>query len=76
MLSKDWFAILPVTKVWKQQLKDVTELEARAEGFSNLAEFRDYWARLNGKFDPELEVFVVEWDPCRMEVNKSFKDGL
>ena len=74
MLSSDWFAVLPITRVWRQRLGNITEAEAHAEGFSSLAEFKEYWTRLHGKFDPDLEVFAVEWDTSRMVVNDQFGD--
>jgi hypothetical protein len=74
MLSSDWFAVLPITRVWRQRLGNITEHEANAEGFSSLVEFKDYWTRLHGNFDPDLEVFAVEWDTSRMVVNNQFGD--
>jgi len=44
-----------------QHLGNVTEEEARAEGFSSLAEFIKAWIKIHGRFDRELPVWVLEF---------------
>jgi hypothetical protein len=51
-----------ITKVYPQKLGDVSEEEAVKEGFSGLDEFRDAWIRINGSWDPEMEVTVYEFE--------------
>ena len=44
-----------------QHLGNVTEEEARAEGFSGLAEFSQAWIEIHGRFDSEQPVWVLEF---------------
>jgi uncharacterized protein YqfB (UPF0267 family) len=44
-----------------QHLGNVTEEEAKAEGFSSLAEFIQAWTEIHGRFDPEQPVWVLEF---------------
>lgn len=50
-----------VRAVYEQRLGDVTDEQAYEEGFADLAEFVDVFGRINGGFDPELVVWVVEF---------------
>jgi len=51
-----------ITKVYPQKLGDVSEEEAIKEGFSGLDKFREAWIRINGNWDPEMEVTVYEFE--------------
>jgi hypothetical protein len=44
-----------------QHLGNVTEEEAKAEGFASLAEFIQAWTGIHGSFDRELPVWVLEF---------------
>jgi len=44
-----------------QFLGHVSEEEARAEGFSSLAEFIETWTRIHGQFDREQPVWALEF---------------
>jgi len=50
------------TDVYKQKLKDMTEEDARKEGGYTLEEFKRVWKEINGSWDPDLEVWVVEFE--------------
>jgi hypothetical protein len=50
-----------ITARWNQRLGDMTEAEARAEGFSSLGAFRLRWAQINGTYDPNLIVTAYEF---------------
>lgn len=61
MLSKDYFAKIKVTKLFKQRLREMSLLDARKEGYPNLHDFYDVWDRINGKINFSQEVYVIEF---------------
>jgi len=66
VIKKNWYEntehYIRITKVYPQKLCDVSEEEARKEGFSSLEEFRDAWIRINGSWEPEMIVTVYEFE--------------
>lgn len=50
-----------VRAVYKQRLGDITDDQAYEEGFENRAEFEEVFGKINGGFDPDLVVWVVEF---------------
>ena len=55
------FAHVLIDDVYQQRLGEMTEDDARREGRYTLAEFRTLWEEMNGSWDPDLEVWVVEF---------------
>ena len=62
MLSKDTFARIKVLKVFKQKLKDMTLEDCRKEGYSGMKEFVDIWIKINGIWNYNMEVYVIEFE--------------
>jgi len=66
VIKRNWYKnteqYIQITKVYPQKLGDVSEEEAKKEGFSSLDEFRDAWIRINGSWDPEMVVTVYEFE--------------
>ncbi len=58
---KEIFAHIKALAVRKQRLGDITEDEAVAEGFKDLAAFRAEWIKYYRVFDAALEVLVLEF---------------
>jgi len=54
-------ARIEVLAVRKQPLSEMTEVEAVAEGFASVAEYRELWVKQYRHFDPTEEVWVVEF---------------
>jgi len=54
-------AYIKITRKWKQRLIDMTEEDAKKEGFSSLAEFKAAWIKLYGAWQPETEIFAYEF---------------
>ena len=52
---------ITVTGLRRQRLGDVTPDDARREGFDTLAEFMDAWTGIYGGWDPDQEVWVVDF---------------
>lgn len=61
MLSKEYFAKIKVTKFFKQHLGDMTNKDAKKEGYNSLRKFYNIWIMINGEFNPNLEVDVIEF---------------
>ena len=65
-LKKNWIEntgkYIKITKVYPQKLSDITQEEAKKEGFSSLDKFREAWIRINGSWDPEMIVTVYEFE--------------
>jgi hypothetical protein len=47
-----------IESISKQKLCDMTEDDARKEGFESLAKFKEYWKRF-GDWKPQEEVWVI-----------------
>ena len=51
-----------VTAVHTQTLGAVSDADAAREGFPvSRLDFIDYWKRINGGFDPDERIAVIEW---------------
>ncbi len=69
LLSKEFFAKIMVFKLYKQRLYDMTEEDAKKEGYKNLKEFEKVWIKINGdwnnritgKWNGNEEVYVIEF---------------
>jgi hypothetical protein len=62
MFDSRWFAKIRVTRVWMQKLGEITETEAIADGHSSLDEFKESWMKFYGKWNPEQEMTVIEFE--------------
>jgi hypothetical protein len=51
-----------VTKVYAQQLGQMTDKDAKLEGFKNLKHFREAWKEINRVWNPAERVWVVEFE--------------
>lgn len=51
-----------VTDVYQQPLGEMTEEDAQKEGGYEMADFIEAWEEINGEWDPDLEVDVVEFE--------------
>ena len=50
-----------VLKIYSQRLGEVTEEDARREGFKSLMEFRRAWIDIYQSWDDEQRIWVVEF---------------
>jgi hypothetical protein len=54
-----------------EKLGDLDDEAARREGFADLLEFEAYWERLHGKWDPNLEVWVIKFNVTEWKEEES-----
>lgn len=52
---------LRIERVYEEPLGEMTQKDARKEGDYDMADFREAWRDINGEWDPELVVTVVEF---------------
>jgi len=57
-------AHVKILQAYPQRLFNVTEEQAKAEGFTNLAEFLQTWIKINGYFIPWQTVNAYEFHLC------------
>ncbi len=62
MLSKDYFAKIKVTKLYKQKLGDMKPNDFKKEGYPNSNDFITIWAKINKTWEYDLEVDVIEFE--------------
>jgi ParB family transcriptional regulator, chromosome partitioning protein len=55
------FADLEVMGIERKRLGEFTDFDARREGGYSLAEFREYWQRVNGEWDPDEVVYLIQF---------------
>lgn len=60
MLSKEYYCKIKVTKVWKQKLGKMRA--SIYEGYDTLQEYIDIWTKINGSWNPEMEVYVIDFE--------------
>jgi len=60
---------ITILRTSQQRLGDITLEDAKAEGFSNIEEFREAWININGAWNPEQTVTAYEFRLCS-KINK------
>lgn len=54
---------LEIIACYDQRFGDMTERDAKLEGFNSLQEYKEYFYRVNGHIDDDDPVWVVEFKP-------------
>lgn len=62
LFSREYFALIRITDVRKERLGDISLEDVRREGYDTREAFKEEWIRINGAWNPELEVFVVSFE--------------
>jgi ParB family chromosome partitioning protein len=60
------FADLEVTAVVRKRLGEISEADARREGGYSLAEFKEYWRRVHGEWNPDELVTLIQFEVARV----------
>jgi len=61
MLSKEYFAKIKVIRLYKQKLEDMTDEDARKEGYKNMHHFVGVWIKINKDWNDKQIVYVIEF---------------
>lgn len=62
MLSKEYFAKIKVTNLYKDRLGNITFEDCKKEGYDSKTKFIDIWAEINGSWREDLTVYVIEFE--------------
>jgi hypothetical protein len=62
MLSKEYFAKINVHRVYRERLSDMTKDDIIKEGYKGLKEFEEIWIKINGTWNSNQEVYVIEFE--------------
>jgi hypothetical protein len=60
-------AHIQIKKRFEQRLGDITEEQARKEGFSSVEEFKKQWQILQHNWNPEQIVWVYEFELAKQD---------
>ena len=66
MLSKEYFAKIRVTKLFKQKLGEMNDEDCQKEGYDNFASFMRIWIEINKEWNPKMEVYVIEFNLLKL----------
>ena len=67
MLSKDYFAKIKVTNLFKQPLAEMTQQDFEKEGYPQPNDFIFIWSQINGGWDRNMVVDVIEFEVVKNE---------
>ncbi len=62
MLSTYFFAKIKITGIRKERLCQINSDDALKEGGYTVEEFIEVWKRINGKWNPDSEVYVIDFE--------------
>ena len=62
------FGKLLIKRIRIQHLSEITESDAKKEGFKNRSEFIDAWKRINGTYRPRKLVYVIDFKFIRRKI--------
>lgn len=65
--GKPAVAKFEATAIRKQRLGEMTHEEALAEGFKGIADYQKLWEKQYGSFNPDEEVWVIEFKLLQSE---------
>ena len=57
-----YFAKIKIVSLYKQKLYNMTEGDAIKEGYDCLRDFEKIWIKINGEWNPNLVVDVIEFE--------------
>ncbi len=76
MLSKEYFAKIKVKELYEQELGAMTDEDAIKEGYEDVESFREIWIKINGWWNNDAIISVIEFELVEVSSNKtSTEDG-
>lgn len=61
MLSRKYYAKIKVIDLYMEDLCDMDDEDAKKEGYKTLGAFIDVWRKINGTWDSNKKVYVIEF---------------
>jgi len=59
----DWTDIeIEILKRYSQKLGEISPQDVRKEGYASLEKFKAAWIKIHGRWEPDLEVWVYEFE--------------
>jgi len=56
------FARIRILAIRQEPLGQISEADARAEGYNSVAEYQDVFRRIYGSWDPDMPVWVIDFE--------------
>ncbi len=64
------FASLKITRIFEHTLAELTDDDARLEGYANRAEFFDAWKSIHESFSQDDKVWAIEFELVRQIIEE------
>ena len=61
---------IEITGVRATRLRDLTDEDVRRDGFRDLEEFRKFWVKMNGGWNPDKTVYIVSFRPVKQKIRE------
>jgi len=62
LFTKDYFARIRILKAYRERLGDMRRTDYRKEGGYTKKSFIEVWKQINGSYNPNERVWVVEFE--------------
>jgi len=56
---------IEILDIWQEKLGEISEEDCREEGYNSSDEYREIWAKINKKYEPDQVVYAIKFRMCR-----------